>query len=49
VFSDPEPIDETDRGYFENAAPNDEAEVRAEAEARAQIAPNVAAELAGEE
>jgi len=34
VFSDPEPLDETDRGYFENAAPNDEAEERAEADAR---------------
>jgi DNA-directed RNA polymerase subunit beta' len=36
VLSDPEPLDETDRGYFENAAPNDEAEARAEADARAQ-------------
>jgi hypothetical protein len=33
VYSDPEPRDETDRGYFENAAPNDEAEARAEQDA----------------
>jgi len=30
VYSDPEPLDETDRGYFDNAQPNDPAEARAE-------------------
>ena len=33
IYSDPEPRDETDRGYFDNAAPNDEAEARAEEDA----------------
>ncbi|HEY0735021.1 MAG TPA: hypothetical protein VGD69_08960, partial [Herpetosiphonaceae bacterium] len=33
IYSDPEPQDETDRGYFDNAAPNDEAEARAEQDA----------------
>jgi DNA-directed RNA polymerase subunit beta' len=33
IYSDPEPRDETDRGYFDNARPNDEAEARAEADA----------------
>ena len=36
VYSDPEPQDETDRGYFENAEPNDPAEERAEEEAARQ-------------
>jgi DNA-directed RNA polymerase subunit beta' len=33
IYTDPEPQDETDRSYFENAAPNDEAEARAEHDA----------------
>jgi DNA-directed RNA polymerase subunit beta' len=33
ILSDPQPLDETDRGYFENAAANDEAEARAEQDA----------------
>ncbi|WP_026369987.1 DNA-directed RNA polymerase subunit beta' [Kallotenue papyrolyticum] len=46
IYSDPQPLDETDRGYFENAAPNDQAEARAEAEARRHLNPEVADELA---
>jgi DNA-directed RNA polymerase subunit beta' len=48
IYSDPEPMDETDRGYFENAAANDPAEARAEAEAAAEVDPEVAAEVAEE-
>jgi DNA-directed RNA polymerase subunit beta' len=47
VYSDPQPVDETDRGYFENAAANDEAEARAEEAARAEIDPDVADEVDG--
>ena len=35
IYTNPEPQDETDRGYFANAEPNDEAEVRAERDAAA--------------
>ncbi|PLS78408.1 MAG: DNA-directed RNA polymerase subunit beta' [Chloroflexi bacterium] len=45
VYSDPQPLDETDQGYFDNAEPNDEAEARAEAAAREEIDPDVADEV----
>ena len=48
IYGDPQPMDETDRGYFENAAANDEAEARAEADAAEGVDPEVADEVAAE-